>query len=87
MTLQNLIVFLLVGVVAGFLAGRILKGSGFGALGNLIIGVIGAILGGVLFALLGLRSNNILGDIVTATIGAIVLIFLLSLVGAGKRRR
>ena len=55
MSIDSLIVFLLVGLTAGFLAGRLLKGSGFGLLGNLIIGAIGSILGVVLFGLLGLR--------------------------------
>lgn len=69
--------FILIGLCAGWLAGQITKGEGFGVVGNLIIGVIGAILGGFLFGLLGLSSNSLLGELVTATVGAIVLLFLL----------
>ncbi len=79
---MNLIWFLLIGLIAGWLAGQFTKGKGFGLVGNLIIGVIGALLGGFLFALLGLSSNNLLGSLVTATVGAIVLLFLL-----GKLRK
>ena len=73
---MNFIWFLLIGLIAGWLAGQIMKGKGFGLGGNLIIGVIGALLGGFLFGLLGLSSNSLLGSLVTATVGAIVLLFL-----------
>ena len=72
-----LIWFLLIGLIAGWLAGQITKGKGFGLLGDLIVGVIGALLGGFLFGLLGLASFNLLGSLVTATIGAIVFLFLM----------
>ncbi len=66
--------FLLIGLAAGWLAGQILKGGGFGVVGDLIVGVIGALLGGLLFGLLGLNAVGLLGQLVTATVGAIVLI-------------
>ena len=66
--------FLLVGLVAGWLAGVLTKGSGFGVLGNMAIGVIGALIGGFLFRLIGLSAVSTLGSIVTATIGAVVLL-------------
>lgn len=72
--------FILIGLAAGWLAGQILKGRGFGLIGNLIVGVIGALLGGFLFGLLGLSSSGLLGSLVTATVGAIVLLALLGLV-------
>ena len=87
MNTQAWIVFGVVGLLAGFLAGRILKGSGFGAFGNLIIGVLGALVGGFLFSLLGMRPTNLIGDVATATAGSIVLIFLLSFVGGGSPKR
>jgi uncharacterized membrane protein YeaQ/YmgE (transglycosylase-associated protein family) len=71
----NLLGFLLIGLVAGWLAGQILKGRGFGLAGNLVIGIIGAMLGGVLFGFLGLSSSGTLGSLVTATVGAIVLLW------------
>lgn len=69
--------FLLIGLAAGWLAGQIMKGGGSGLVGDLIVGVIGAILGGALFGLLGLHAGNLIGSLVTATVGAVVLIYLL----------
>ena len=80
MNLQSLVLFLLIGLVAGWLAGRIMRGGGFGIVGDLIVGVIGALLGGWLFSLLGISLGGILGAIVTALIGAIVLLYLLRLI-------
>jgi uncharacterized membrane protein YeaQ/YmgE (transglycosylase-associated protein family) len=71
--------FLIIGVVAGFLAGQIMKGGGYGLVGDLIVGVIGAILGGFLFGLLGISAGGLLGALITATVGAVVLIALLRL--------
>lgn len=66
--------WILIGIVAGWLAGQIMRGRGFGLIGNLIIGVVGASLGGMLFSVLGLYSQGTIGSIVTATAGAIVLL-------------
>jgi len=80
MDTQSLIVFLIIGVVAGFLAGKIMKGGGFGLLGDLVVGVIGAFLGGWLFGMLGLFPAGMLGTLVTATVGAVVLLWVIRLV-------
>lgn len=69
--------FLLIGIAAGWLAGVIMKGGSFGLVGDLVVGVIGAILGGFLFGLLGLEAVGLIGSLVTATVGAIVLIVIL----------
>lgn len=74
MGIENLIVFAVIGIVAGWLAGQLLKGRGYGLVGNLIIGVIGAFVGGFLFNLVGITSDNLLESLITATVGAIVLI-------------
>jgi uncharacterized membrane protein YeaQ/YmgE (transglycosylase-associated protein family) len=66
--------FLIIGLIAGWLAGKITKGSGFGLVGDLVIGVIGALVGGFLFGLLGLSATNFIGSIITALVGAIVLL-------------
>jgi uncharacterized membrane protein YeaQ/YmgE (transglycosylase-associated protein family) len=73
----ELIYFLLIGLAAGWLAGKIMKGRSFGVLGNVVIGVVGAILGGFLFRLVGLLVIGLLGSLISATIGAIVLLFVL----------
>jgi uncharacterized membrane protein YeaQ/YmgE (transglycosylase-associated protein family) len=72
--------FILVGLVAGWLAGQIMKGGGYGVVGDIIVGVVGALIGGLLFNALGLAWGGLLGSIIVATIGAIVLIFLLRLI-------
>lgn len=80
---MELLWFLLIGIVAGWLAGVLFKGRGFGLVGDMIVGVLGALLGGWLFGQLGFFPHGSFGLLVTATIGALVLLFLLSLV---KRR-
>jgi len=73
--------FAWVGLVAGWLAGQLMKGGGFGVVGDIVVGVLGALLGGFLFSSLGLSSGGgLLGAIIVATIGAVVLIFILRLV-------
>ena len=81
MDLQQTIVFLVIGAVAGWLAGLILRGGGFGLVGNIIVGVLGALIGGWLFKLLKISiGGQWLGPIVTATAGAVVLLFVIGLI-------
>ena len=78
---MELLYFLLIGLVAGWLAGLLVKGGGFGIVGDMVMGVLGAFLGGFLFNSLGLSAGGgMLGSIIVATIGAIVLILLLRLI-------
>ena len=72
---MSFLYFLLIGAVAGWLAGLLTKGRGYGLLGNIAIGVIGAVIGGVLFRFVGLAATGLLGSLVTATVGALVLLF------------
>ena len=72
--------FILIGIAAGWLAGQIMKGGSYGHVGDLIVGVIGALLGGWLFGLAGIAAGGLIGQLVVATIGAIVLILLLRLI-------
>lgn len=71
---MDFIWFLLIGLAAGWLASQIMKGGGSGLVTDLVTGVIGAILGGFLFGLLGLAATGLLGSLITATAGAVVLI-------------
>ena len=66
--------FILIGIAAGWLAGQIMKGGGFGLVGDLIVGVIGALLGGFLVRAVGDHRRRNLGSLLTATVGAMVLI-------------
>jgi len=77
---MELIWFIIIGIVAGFLAGQLMKGKGFGLLINLLVGVGGAMLGGWLFGALGLSfGGGLIGSLVTAFLGAVVLLFIISL--------
>jgi uncharacterized membrane protein YeaQ/YmgE (transglycosylase-associated protein family) len=74
---MNFVWFLLIGGLAGWLAGKIMKGGGFGILGDIVVGIVGGILGGWLFGLFGLSADgSLIGALVTAVVGAIVLIAL-----------
>jgi len=72
--------FLIIGAVAGWLAGLIMKGAGFGLIVNIIVGCIGAVLGGWLFGVLGFTSSGLIGSLITALVGAIVMLFIISLI-------
>ena len=80
MTLTGLSIFLLIGAVAGWLAGQIMRGGGLGLLGNIVVGVIGALIGGWLFGALGIAVGGLIGSIIAATVGAIILLALLRLI-------
>jgi uncharacterized membrane protein YeaQ/YmgE (transglycosylase-associated protein family) len=73
----GIVYLILVGVIAGWLAGKIMRGTGFGLVGDLVIGVIGSLLGGFVFGLLGISSYNVIGSIAIATAGAILLLYLI----------
>lgn len=78
---MSLVWFILIGICAGWLAGQIMKGGGYGLIGDLVVGVIGALLGGFLFSSAGVSAGGgIIGSLIVATIGAIVLIFILRLI-------
>jgi len=79
---ESLIVILVVGLIAGWLAGQIMKGSGYGLIGDLIIGLIGAFIGTWLWGLLSLPTigNTLISAIVISTVGALVLLFVLRLI-------
>jgi len=74
----RLIWFLLVGLAAGWLAGKIMRGKGFGFTGNMFVGVVGSFFGGVLFWLVGLSAHGTIGSLVMATAGAIVFLLLVN---------
>jgi len=76
---MDFIWFILIGLLAGFIAGLIMHGKGSGFLINLLTGVIGGVLGGLMFDWLGIVSKSFVGNLICATIGALVLLFILSL--------
>ncbi len=86
MHIQSLLLFLLIGAIAGWLSGLITRGGGFGIVWNVIIGTIGALIGGFLFKFFEIRVSGFIGSLITATAGAIILLMLIGLM-LKKRRR
>ena len=81
MTVEALLIWLIIGAVAGFLAGVIVKGYGFGVVGNIVVGIVGAFIASLLFPRLGFfPGGDVLGQIISATIGAVVLLVLIGLI-------
>jgi len=73
--MQGLIWWIVVGLIAGFLAGKVMKGQGFGVLMDIVVGIVGSIVGGFLFGLIGISAGGLIGSIVVAFVGAVVLIW------------
>ena len=67
---------IVIGILAGWLAGKIMRGRGFGLLMDLVIGIVGSLLGGLVFSLLGLYASGLIGSLVVATVGAMMLLYL-----------
>ena len=80
MDITGLIIFLAIGAIAGWLAGKLMKGGGFGLFGNIVLGIIGAVIGGFVFGLLGISAGGLIGSIITATAGAAMLLFVVKLI-------
>jgi uncharacterized membrane protein YeaQ/YmgE (transglycosylase-associated protein family) len=81
MSAETLIIWIIVGAVAGWLAGLVVRGFGFGLVGNIIVGILGAILGGWLFGAIGFAFlPGIINTIITAFIGAVVLLLIVRVV-------
>lgn len=74
---MHIIWILLIGLIAGWLAGKIMHGGGYGIIGDIVVGIIGSVIGGYLFRFLGIASHGFIGAIVTAFAGAIVCILIL----------
>ncbi|WP_093034948.1 GlsB/YeaQ/YmgE family stress response membrane protein [Ruegeria marina] len=81
MQFESLLVMLIVGALAGWLSGKIMAGRGFGLVGNLIVGIVGAFLAGLIFPALGFAvGGGFLASVLHATIGAVILLFLIGLI-------
>lgn len=81
MGIEALVIILLIGAVAGWLAGQIVKGSGFGLIGDIVVGIVGAFIANLLLPRLGLSlGGGIVGSVIAATLGAVVLLLLIRVV-------
>jgi len=76
---MHVIFWLIIGALAGWIAGNLMRGGGFGLLGNIVVGIVGAVIGGWVFGLLGISAGGTIGSLITAVVGACVLLFLVSL--------
>ncbi len=82
----SFLLFILIGAVAGFIAGKIMRGTGFGFLLNIVIGIVGGIVGGMILGLFGFHSSNIIGSLITSVIGAVLLLWIFSLFNTRRVR-
>jgi len=80
---MSIIWFLFIGLVAGWIAGELMRGDGFGVVGNIAVGIVGALFGGFLFDMLGISTYGLVGSLVTATMGAVAFLFILRLFQRG----
>ena len=71
---MQILFWLIIGAVAGWLAGTLMKGGGFGLVADIVLGIVGAVIGGYVFGLLGIESGGWIGSLVTATVGAVLLL-------------
>lgn len=85
MNMESLLIFLVIGALAGWFAGRSMTGGGFGLPGNILVGIIGGVVGGFLFRLLAIAAGGLIGSMVTAAAGAVVLIYVIKF--AKKRKK
>jgi uncharacterized membrane protein YeaQ/YmgE (transglycosylase-associated protein family) len=85
MTLDHLLIVLVVGLIAGFAASHLVAGRGFGMIGDIVVGIVGAFLGAWLFGLIGITAGSLLAEIVVAFLGACILIAIVRLVTGGRR--
>lgn len=78
--MNSLIFILVVGLIAGWLASMVMKGKGFGLIGDLVLGIAGAFIGSYLFGLLGISAGGLVGSIIVAFVGAVILLFIVRLI-------
>lgn len=81
--MPNILWMIIVGLIAGWLAGYLMQGRGFGILGNIGVGIVGAVLGGFIFSMLGIAADSTLVEIIMATVGAVVLLVIIGLIRRG----
>jgi uncharacterized membrane protein YeaQ/YmgE (transglycosylase-associated protein family) len=77
---MGFLTWIIVGLIAGWLAGQVMKGGGYGILVDIILGILGGILGGWVFGLLGLHAGGLIGSIVVSFVGAVILVWITRLV-------
>ena len=82
---MSFIWYIIIGILSGFVAGKLMRGGGFGLVVNLIVGTIGGVLGGWVFSLLGISAGGIIGSLITSVAGAIILLWIVGLISRSTR--
>lgn len=82
---MDFIWFILIGALAGFIAGKIMRGGGFGLIINLVLGIVGGLLGGWVFSLFGFAANGIIGSLITSVVGAVIILWIASFFSAKRK--
>lgn len=77
---MNLIYFIIIGALAGWIGGKLMRGEGFGLIGNIVVGIVGAVIGGWIFDTLDISSSGLTGAIASSVVGAIVFLFIVGLI-------
>jgi uncharacterized membrane protein YeaQ/YmgE (transglycosylase-associated protein family) len=83
---MSILIWIITGIIAGWIAGLIVRGAGFGLLGDLVIGLIGGLIGGFIAGLVGLSPTNWLGQVAVAAVGGVILVWILHLIHPGVVR-
>lgn len=84
---MSFIWYIIIGILAGFVAEKLMHGGGFGLIVNLVVGIIGGVLGGWLFGLFGITTSSIIGNLITSVVGAVVLLWIVGLISRTVNRR
>jgi uncharacterized membrane protein YeaQ/YmgE (transglycosylase-associated protein family) len=84
---MNFLWFILIGLLSGLIAGKLMHGGGFGWIVNLIVGVAGGVLGGWMFSALGIHTTSIIGSLITSVVGAIVLLWVVGLINRSVKKQ
>ena len=82
---MDFIWFILIGALAGFIAGKIMRGGGFGLIINLVLGIVGGLLGGWVFSLFGFAASGIIGRLITSVVGAVIILWIASFFSAKRK--
>ncbi|MDE7109811.1 MAG: GlsB/YeaQ/YmgE family stress response membrane protein [Muribaculaceae bacterium] len=82
---MNFVWYILIGIVSGAVAGKLMRGGGFGWIVNLVVGIIGGVLGGWIFGILGIHTSSIIGSLITSVVGAIFLLWIVGWLGKTSR--
>ncbi|MCM1369155.1 MAG: GlsB/YeaQ/YmgE family stress response membrane protein [Candidatus Amulumruptor caecigallinarius] len=83
---MSFIWFIIIGILSGLIAGKLMRGGGFGWIVNLLVGIVGGVLGGWVFGLFGIHTSSIIGSLITSVVGAVIFLWILGLISRSAHR-